>query len=348
VLVVVLSGYVFSVPATAQEKWEPPGTPLPPDAQVLSPYDEVGIAQRLSQVRNGLPNIMLTGYWPPTNDMLRQFSPNPSQNPGGWVGENWEGRGYNIYAFFPEFPNGLGKGEGDFEVDYQDTSADFWPFTQVVQPMAIMTFGRAGSDYYWEIEMRQRNLPESSWVSDYLAPFKPTPAPPDDSVPPGYVRLSSLPVDTIAADVNNANLGITAFVDTTGYCGAFLCEYIAYHGTWYHDLHTDPFDVQWTLAAGHIHVGSLITVAQATQAVEISLRAVIAAVDAQRLLPGDLNCDRIVGFGDINPFVLRLTDPQAYHDAYPRCLDANGDINVDGQVNFGDINPFVALLVGGG
>ena len=53
-------------------------------------------------------NIMITGYWPPTNEMVRHFSNNPVQNPGGWVGGNWEGRGYDIYAFFPEFPHGVG------------------------------------------------------------------------------------------------------------------------------------------------------------------------------------------------------------------------------------------------
>ena len=31
-------------------------------------------------------NIMLTGYWPPTNDMLRKFSTNQKQNPDGWEG----------------------------------------------------------------------------------------------------------------------------------------------------------------------------------------------------------------------------------------------------------------------
>jgi hypothetical protein len=49
-------------------------------------------------------------------------------------------------------------------------------------------------------------------------------------------------------------------------------------------------------------------------------------------------------FGDINPFVLRLSNPDAYQALYPRCLNANGDINADGAVNFGDINPFVTLL----
>ncbi len=346
VLVGTLLGGLLTMSAAAQEHPLPAGTPLPRGAQVMEPYDAVGIAERMAEVRNGLPNIMLTGYWPPTNEMLRQFSTNPAQNPGGWVGENWEGRGYNIYAFFPEFPGGLGKGEGDFEVDYQDTSYDFWYFTDVVQPIAIMTFGRAGDDYYWEIELRQRNLLESAWFNDYLAPYKPTPAPPDDTVPPNYARWSSLPASTIAANVNAAGLGITAFVDTTGYAGAFLCEYVAYHGVWYQSLYQDPFDPRWTLAAGHIHVGGLISVPNATLAAEISVRTVIESLDSQRLNPGDLNCDWSVDFGDINPFVLRLSNPTAYQEEFPRCLDANGDINFDGTVDFGDINPFVALLVG--
>jgi hypothetical protein len=65
-------------------------------------------------------------------------------------------------------------------------------------------------------------------------------------------------------------------------------------------------------------------------------------------LTGDLNCDGTVDFGDINWFVLRLSNVAAYRAALPICPDANGDINGDGTVNFNDINPFVALLTGGG
>ena len=61
-------------------------------------------------------------------------------------------------------------------------------------------------------------------------------------------------------------------------------------------------------------------------------------------LPGDLNCDGVVDFGDINPFVLALTNPAAYPVQYPQCNILNGDINGDGLVDFGDINPFVRLL----
>ncbi len=61
---------------------------------------------------------------------------------------------------------------------------------------------------------------------------------------------------------------------------------------------------------------------------------------------GDLNCDARVDFGDINPFVLALTDPGAYALAYPACERDLADVNGDGAVNFGDINPFVAVLGG--
>ncbi len=62
---------------------------------------------------------------------------------------------------------------------------------------------------------------------------------------------------------------------------------------------------------------------------------------------GDLNCDGVVNFGDINPFILRLSSPAGYWTTFPACADSNGDINGDGAVNFGDINPFVTLLAGG-
>jgi hypothetical protein len=62
---------------------------------------------------------------------------------------------------------------------------------------------------------------------------------------------------------------------------------------------------------------------------------------------GDLNCDGEVGFADINPFVLRLSNPAAYATQFPECPDGNGDINVDGEVGFRDINPFVSLMGSG-
>lgn len=74
------------------------------------------------------------------------------------------------------------------------------------------------------------------------------------------------------------------------------------------------------------------------------VRAVRTARPTQ---PGDLNCDGTVGFGDINPFVLYVSNFAGWQAAYPGCLPENGDTNSDGVYpDFGDINPFVVLLSG--
>ena len=62
---------------------------------------------------------------------------------------------------------------------------------------------------------------------------------------------------------------------------------------------------------------------------------------------GDLNCDSLVSFGDINPFVMALSNPTQYAQNYPACDILNGDINCNGQFGFDDINPFVACLTEG-
>jgi hypothetical protein len=61
-------------------------------------------------------------------------------------------------------------------------------------------------------------------------------------------------------------------------------------------------------------------------------------------LLGDANCDDAVDFADINPFVLLISNMQAWQAAYPDCPAGLGDINQNGVVGFDDINPFVALL----
>ena len=59
---------------------------------------------------------------------------------------------------------------------------------------------------------------------------------------------------------------------------------------------------------------------------------------------GDVNCDGAINFGDIDPFVLALTDAASYAAAFPDCDINLADVSGDGSVNFGDIDPFVALL----
>ncbi len=69
-----------------------------------------------------------------------------------------------------------------------------------------------------------------------------------------------------------------------------------------------------------------------------------AAVCDPPYAKGDLNCDSHVDFGDINPFVLALSNPAGYAVQFPKCDIMLGDINADGRVDFGDINPFVRLM----
>jgi hypothetical protein len=63
---------------------------------------------------------------------------------------------------------------------------------------------------------------------------------------------------------------------------------------------------------------------------------------------GDMDCDGVVNFDDINAFVAALVSQESYEAAYPNCRWLNGDINGDTTVNFDDINPFVDCLVNSG
>jgi hypothetical protein len=65
------------------------------------------------------------------------------------------------------------------------------------------------------------------------------------------------------------------------------------------------------------------------------------------LCRGDLDCDDIIGFDDINPFVLAISSPDGYANAFPCCPWENGDCNRDGYVDFDDINAFVFYLSSG-
>ncbi|MEW6197799.1 MAG: hypothetical protein AB1601_03920 [Planctomycetota bacterium] len=71
-----------------------------------------------------------------------------------------------------------------------------------------------------------------------------------------------------------------------------------------------------------------------------------------KVCPGDLNCDGVVRFDDINPFVLALSNWTEWRYTYAGCPERNADVNGDGQYGglygFGDINPFVELLAGAG
>jgi len=225
--------------------------------------------------------ILLTGYWPPSNEMVRRFSIDPEKNPDGWQGENWEGRGYDVYSIFPEFgPRdcvNCFRGFGQLRVDYQDTTADFWPYANAIQPVAIMTLSRGFENRLWEIEMNAYN--RIQWYDDYANPRQPTPAPPDASVPAGYLRRSTLPVNEIATAIDESGLGLDGFVCETQDGGGFLSEFIGYLGTWYQSIHADPADPAHCVAAGHVHVGSNMTWAEAEVSLHVALGELIATVD---------------------------------------------------------------------
>lgn len=63
-------------------------------------------------------------------------------------------------------------------------------------------------------------------------------------------------------------------------------------------------------------------------------------------LVGDLNYDGFVTVGDIQGFVLALTNPAAYAFVNPGCNILAADVNGDGVVSVGDIGAFVAGLTG--
>ncbi len=246
-------------------------------------------------------NILITGYWPQTNNMLRPFSTNSAQNPDGWVGENWQGQGWDIHGYFPEFPGGpispgfWGKGEGDFEVDYQDTHADWNRIIGEIQPAAIITFsrGRAGSN--WEIEGRLRWWSPNQWLNDYEGVLKPTAdmAIFDDLTPLEFYD-SALPVDDILQAVADTGAVDSVFIDQAG-GGRFLSEFIGMHGMWNHLMNEGEDSVARSFAAGHIHVGIDTPLAAAEIATEATLMAltnhlneIVPAPGSALLLAGGL------------------------------------------------------------
>lgn len=249
-------------------------------------------------------NIVLIGYWPPTNEMLRPFSTNPAQNPGGWIGQNWNGLGHDVHAFFPEFPPDgdpfndafgsagyLGSPDSDFRVDYQDTSADFWKVMDLLNPLGIITFSWGGDDDRWEIERVEGGHDGGStapfdWVGDANGELRPT----EDSIDPrswdaistyrdGNRLKSQLPIDDIVAATSALGLA-DVFVDKTGTGGNYLSGFLGLHGLYYNSLHNDPNDPFRNMAAGHIHVGSGLSVADARLLSEATLNETLLHINS--------------------------------------------------------------------
>ncbi|MEM7156962.1 MAG: hypothetical protein AAF799_29190 [Myxococcota bacterium] len=238
-------------------------------------------------------NVVLMGYWPPTNEMLRQWSTNPKQNHGVWTGENWGGYGYDVHAFFPEFPpdgdpsndpfgseGRVGSRDFDLQVDYQATSEDFWRIVDELEPTILITTSRGGS-IGWEIEAIEggHGGGESvafDWSSDgYGDQTHPT----RDSIDErswdaistwraGNVLPTELPVDAIVAATEVLDL-TSVEIDETGTSGNYLSGFLGLHGLAYARTYPD------VLAAGHIHVGIDLPSDDAQQLMEASLHAVL-------------------------------------------------------------------------
>lgn len=278
--------------------------------------------------------IVLTGYWPPSNEMLRPFSDSPELNPSGWIGGNWENRGFDVYAYFPEFAfpdcTSCGRGFGDFEVDYQDTSADFFPIMDGREPVAIITFSRTNALFSWELEQNSYN--SSSWVNDYDAPFQPTPSPPDDSVPANTLRLSTLPMQAMVDAINGADLGLNSFICESQSAGNFLSGFMAYHGSWYQSIHAAEDDPARCVAAGHVHVGRGIEWDVAHEATKVTLRELIDHVAGiVGAGPADVTVDGTVDFDDL------LGVLAAWGGCPAPPLGCPADTDADGVVDFDDV-----------
>lgn len=258
------------------------------------------LALSLSASADARPVVMLTGYWSPTSEMIYRFSPDPDLNPEGWIGENWEGFGYDVYAFFPAFD----KMTREFEVDYQATWADFWGRAEEFHPEIIISFGAGAGQ--WEIEDDAFNW--NTWVADDEYPYYPTPNPPDSTLAPNQPRYSTLPMEEIRGAVNDQT-GVNAWIDYNGTPGHYLCNYIAYLGMWYHDLHASPSDPFYCRSAGFIHVAGWLPVPEATLAAEVTLRTTLEyfAYLADGNDPAGVNVELAQLSNSPNPFNPRTT-----------------------------------------
>ena len=308
---------------------------------VMPSSPSINIHTKIKKFNRERPKIMVTGYWPPTNEMVRHFSQDPELNPQGWQGEDWEGLGYDIVSFFPQFDpadcNDCGQGYGNLEVDYQDFSQDYWPIVEEVQPVGIITFSRGFNDMSWELENRLVN--RTNWYNDYTSPLLPTPNPPDSTVNNYYVRYTSLPVADIINAIQTAHLGLDPYLDNTN-AGMFLSEFAGYHGVWYKETYEEDPEIP-CFSGGHIHVGAQVDWDTAKEAAQISIRALINYVDQLMLIPGDCNGD-----GDVNILdVVALASVVLDNIELTPSQEQAADMDNNGQLNILDIIAIVNLIL---
>jgi hypothetical protein len=100
----------------------------------------------------------------------------------------------------------------------------------------------------------------------------------------------------------------------------------------------DPIRTLWWGTFTFLDAGSTDYLASAPFTIRLCV------LNPNSFVVGDISGDGTFDFGDINPFVVLLTNPPEAATVQQRCA---GDINFDGYADFGDINPFVILFTGG-
>ena len=273
--------------------------------------------------------------------MIRHFSQNIDLNPNGWQGDNWEQRGYDIISYFPTFSDpdcsSCGTGNGILQVDYQNTSDDFWPIANNHEPIGIITFSRGYMNQSWELEYNAYN--RTNWINDYSAPYLPTPNPPDEDEPSFYLRNSNLPMNEIVNNINNLDIGLDSYIDIDGDPGSFVSEFMAYHGTWFRDLNL--FSENNCIAAGHIHVGGYIPVETSIIAVEETVRTLIDYLDEFNYTSGDVNDD---GYIDILDLVV-IMNYILGNIELSNTTSLAADLNEDSIINIQDIILIINMIL---
>ena len=229
---------------------------------------------------------VITGFWPPTNEMLRQWSTSPAQNPEGWQGANWRGLGYDVYAFFPEFPpdgdptndnigdpGSVGSVSSDFQVDYQDASADFWRIMDEYQPRILITTSRGG-DIQWELEAIEGG--HSTWISDrYGSQTHPLPGTVERRTTDAITRYADVTIDSklpllmLAEELRKAFPNNQIEIDKAT-SGNYLSGFVGLHGIYYSTI------TATNLTAGHIHVGKTLPIGEARALMQKTVELVLA------------------------------------------------------------------------
>ena len=116
---------------------------------------------------------------------------------------------------------------------------------------------------------------------------------------------------------------------------------------WQHEITQEDLDQAAVTLTSDMKLRFTANDADPQSIVEAGVDALFIGADAcDAHVGGDTNCDGLINNGDIDPFVLALTDPTGYAAAYPDCPHSQADCNGDGLVNNGDIDPFVYLLTG--